>query len=162
MLGTEESAIDTNQVRGVMKSLQEQGIGIEIKNGVVSPSLPEGKTITPDQTKTLTNYLNRIAPELAGINSNSAGIINSALEKFRNELPYRQDMVMYGPSLEDDFAEARMKRIAAVRQAVTEAQMTSQPGPERIGSIKAATFVRTHIVDLGLTTTENLIKAINK
>jgi hypothetical protein len=162
MLGGEESVIDVNQVRGIMKSLQEQGVGIEIKDGVVNPSLPEGKTLTPDQTKTLTNYLNRIAPELAGINTNSAGIIAGALEKFQNDQSYRQDVVMYGPSPEDDFAAKRMERIANIRQAVTEAQTTSQPGPDRIGAIKAATFVRTHLVDLGLATTTNFVRALNK
>lgn len=155
-----EALNEQSMVRGILKPIQEAGVGVVIENGSVTLKLSDGVLITPDQDKSLTNYMNRIAPELSGVNAKSAGGVIGALEKFQADPAYAKDIIMYGPSLEDDFAAKRMERLASVRQAVTEAQMNSQPGPERVQAVKVATFARTHLPDLGLNTTINYLKAL--
>lgn len=163
-LPSHELGFNPEVIRGVMKPLQEQGVGIEISAGRVVPVLPKDTKITADQIKTLTDYLNHIAPELSGINSRSAEVIATPLEGFQTDPDpnYNKDMIMYGPSQENDFVKKRMERLASVRQAVTEAQNATQPGPDRVGAIKAATFARTHLPDLGLKTVTNFIRASAK
>ena len=160
MLNTPEIVTNQNEIRGMIIPLQERGIGIEINEGKVNPIVPEGKLLTPDQRKKLSTYFNTIFQELGGIKPESASKIAEALEAFQNNDAYKKDLIMYGPSLEDDFAAERMNRLASARQEVTNAQMNTSPGQERIDAIKAATFARSHLPDLGLLTTINFLRSV--
>lgn len=159
-IGSPELAINQNEIRQSIKPLQEKGIGVEIKEGKANAVFPEGTLPTPEQNVKITKYFNALSTEMVGVSVTSAAKIAEALEKYQNDPAYRKDMIMYGPSLEDDFAASRMKRLETARQEVTTAQMNTAPGMERVGAIKAATFARTHLPDLGLQTTINFLRAI--
>lgn len=146
--------------RAILKPIQEKGVDVAIDQGKVAVISPEGLSITPDNKNFLTSYLNNILPELDGVSGSASKIISSALEKLVQDPAYTQDMIMYGPSLEPDYAETRMERLATARDLVTKAQMNTQPGPERIQAVKAATFARTHLPDLGLATTISYLNAL--
>lgn len=160
MSDTPEIIINQNEIRGIIKPLQESGIGIEINERKINPIIPDGKTLTSDQIKNLSTHFNYIFQELDGVKSESALKIAEALNKFKDDDAYKKDLIMYGPSLEDDFAAKRTTRLASARQEVTNAQTNTAPGQERIGAIKAATFARTHLPDLGLITTINILRSI--
>jgi hypothetical protein len=162
MLNSPEIVSSPNEIRGIIKPFQVQGVDVEVNDGKVNPIAPEGKALTPDQSKKLTSYFNNIFQELGGVKPESASKIAEALEKYKDDDTYKKDMIMYGPSLEDDFAEQRMNRLETARREITNAQMNTQPGQERMGAIKAATFARTHLADLGLLTTINLLRSIKK
>jgi hypothetical protein len=146
--------------RDILKPIQAKGVGITIDQGEVIMSLPENESISSDNEKSLATYLNSISSELSGVNESSAKAISSTLEGLKQDPKYSHDMIMHSPSLEDDLAKARMERLANARKMVTEAQMKTQPGPERVQAIKAATFARTHLPDLGLATTINFLNAV--
>ena len=160
MLDSPEIVTNPNEIKGMIKPFQEQGINVEINAGKVNPIFPEGRNLTPDQSKKLSTYFNNIFQELGGIKAESASKIAEALEKYKDNDAYKKDLIMYGPSLEDDFAAQRMKRLETIRGEITNAQMSTQPGLERMGAIKAATFARTHVADLGLLTTINFLRSI--
>lgn len=146
--------------REVLKPIQEKGVSISLDQGKVSITLPEESSITPNKEKSLSAYLDSISPELSGVGKSAAKVIASSLEALKEDPSYSKDMIMYGPSLEPDYAKTRMERLANARKLVTEAQLKSQPGPERVQAIKAATFARTHLPDLGLSTTINFLNAV--
>ncbi|OGM09747.1 hypothetical protein A2159_02870 [Candidatus Woesebacteria bacterium RBG_13_34_9] len=160
MLDTPEIVSNPNEIKGIIKPFQEHGINIVVSEGKINPILPEGKTLSPDQAKKVSTYFNNVYQELGGIRSDSALKISEALEKYKDNDAYRKDLIMYGPSLENDFAAQRIKRLETVRQEITNAQTNTQPGLERMQAIKAGTFARTHVADLGLLTTINFLRSI--